>query len=70
MEEYNDVRKNTLIAYDATDVTTATIATIEGQEQEAMSQSLQTVYPSELETERIQLGNPKVLKPISGNAVI
>ena len=70
MEEYEDVGRNALIAYDATDATTATTATMEGQEQEAVSQSLQTACQSELETERIQLGNPGVLKPISGNAVI
>ena len=70
MEEYEDVGRNALIAYDATDATTATTATMEGQEQEAVSQSLQTACQSELETERTQLGNPGVLKPISGNAVI
>ena len=70
MEEYEDVGRNALIAYDATDATTATTATTEGQEQEEGRQILQITYQEELQTERNELGNPGVLKPISGNAAI
>ena len=73
MEEYEDVGSNALIAYnatDATDATDATTATMEGQMQETGSQSLMITRQLELEMERNQLGNPGVLKPISGNAAI
>lgn len=65
MEEYEDVGSNSLIAYDATDATTATM---EGQVQETGSQSLLITRQFELEMEKNQLGNPGVLKAISGNA--
>lgn len=65
--------RNALIAYDAidaTDATTTTTAIMEGQEQEVVNQSLQITCQSKPEIERYQLGNPRVLKPISGNAAI
>lgn len=62
MEEYEDVGSNALIAYDAT------TATMEGQVQETGSQSLLITRQFELEMEKNQLGNPGVLKAISGNA--
>ncbi len=73
MEEYEDLWSNALIAYnatDATDATDATTATMEGQMLETGSQSLMITRQLELEMERTQLGNPGVLKPISGNAAI
>ena len=73
MEEYENVRSNALIVYNATgvtDATDATTATTEGQMQEIGSQSMMITCQLELEMERNQLGNFGVLKPISGNAVI
>lgn len=66
MEEYEEVGRNALIAYDATDATAAT----RGQEQEEGRQSLQIICQKELQTERNELGNPGILKPTSGNAAI
>ena len=68
MEEYEDVGSNTLIAYDATDATDTTTASIERQEQEAWSQSLLIARQLELEVERNQLGDPGVLKATNGDA--
>lgn len=47
---------------------TATNATAEGHEHEALSQTEQTMRQLEVESERNRLGNPGVLKAISGNA--
>ncbi len=68
MEEYEDVGRNALIVYNATDATDATTATMEGHEEEAGSQSLMISRQLEREMEKNQLGNPEVLKATSGNA--
>lgn len=68
MEEYEDVGRNALIAYNATNATDATSATREGLEEEAGSQSLMISRQLERKMEKNQLGNPEILKVTCGNA--
>ena len=64
MEEYEGVGSNALIAYNATNATSAT----RGHEEEAGSQSLMISCQLGREMEKNQLGNPEILKVTSGNA--
>ena len=59
------VGRNALIAYNATNATSATKG---GHEEEAGSQSLMISRQLEREIEKNQLGNPEILKVTSGNA--
>ena len=68
MEEYEDMESNALVAYNATGGTDAIAATMEGQEQEEVSERLQIVGSPDLQMERRKLRNTGVLKATSGNA--
>lgn len=65
MEEYEDVGRNALIAYDATDATTAAM---EGHSEEAESLNLMIIRQLEQEMEKNELENSGILKASSGNS--
>ncbi len=68
MEEYEGMESNALVAYNATGGTDAIAATMEGQEQEEVSERLQIIGSPDLQIERSKLRNTGVLKATSGNA--
>ena len=67
MEEYEDLEGNALVTYNASGGTDANAATMEGPEQEGLSERLQIMDVPELQTES-ESRNSGILKAISGNA--
>lgn len=62
------MESNALIAYNASGGTDANAATMEGHEQEGVSEGLQIMGAPELQAERSESRNARVLKATSGNA--